>query len=77
MNIITHVFWYTYTYAFLLGTHIGLTLLGQRKVMKLALVDIAKQVCNLVVSNMNILNYFPVELKPDLVIAGHEKSMSI
>lgn len=52
-----------HVYAFLLDAYIGKKVLtGQRRVLYLALVDTAKRVFNMIVSNWNILNYFPVDL---------------
>lgn len=41
--------------------------LGQRLAMCLPLVDTDKQVFNMTVSSVNILNYFAVDLMPGLV----------
>lgn len=59
----------THIFAFLLSTYLGTKLLDQRIVIHLALVDSVKQVLNMVESNMNILNYFPVDLMPCLATA--------
>ena len=42
-------------------------ILGQRLAICLPLVDTDRQVFNMIVSNVNILNYFPVDLMPGLV----------
>lgn len=67
MDILTRVSG-AHVYAFLFGAYIGMKeLTGQRRVLYLALVDTAKQVFNVIVSNRNILNYFPVDFMPGVV----------
>lgn len=58
------------THAFLLAT-----CMGQRWAICLPFADTDKQVFNMVVLNVNILNYFPVDLMPHVVTTN--KSVSI